>query len=782
MDKNDFDMDFDFEKQFGLGLDSLSADEFGQDDLNSADAKSLDFDFTLDFDDDKTAGGNAQKDDNADLDFSLDDLDLDSFLPEEEYEEEPDGDVDLSDLGLDGLNLFGEDADSDSCGDSDEYSDFGDGEDADADFTDGELDDFRLHEDDLDEESLYESEEESDEETESEEAYQEEEPYPEEEPQEAADDEALEEADSETPAESGEDDVDVPAFEYGARGMGMGDEEPPAFDEEEKPKRKKASKPAFAGLAAAGAGLIAKLKKPKKDKADAQAPAEDNEGKTRRRREKPKSDKPSIWAKILELYLGPITHRGQEESLENLTDRPRRRRRKTKLDIFKEVYLPPIIVLAALCVILSFIVGSVTNAFKQKAINDEKRRREHAAAAQAEEVAKTEMDVAIAQAEAYAANFDYDEAIGVLEKLIAAGTSNQEELLQKKSEYLKAQSDLVEWKDLSQIPNLSFHVLIADPVRAFANKDYGGLYNRNFVTVDEFERILKELYANNYILVDFHNLVGSNVGVDGKTSYFADPLYLPAGKSPVMITETLVNYFDYMIDSNKDGQPDAGGSGFASKLVVRDGSVKAQMVDASGNTVEGNYDLVPVLEDFIAEHPDFAFKGSRATLAVTGEEGIFGYRTNTSYISSRGQGFYEQEVAEAKVLVQTLREMGYTLACFTYGNVNYKSMTVPQIQADLQNWVGQIVPVMGETDVLVYAREGDIDDYTGNKFTLLHNAGFRFFVTNGESPTTDIRESFVRQSRLMVTGNAMGWYSSRFSKYFDANKVLDMTNRKSIPN
>lgn len=781
MDKNDFDMDFDFEKQFGLNLDSLSADEFGLDGLDSADTKSLDFDFTLDFDDDKTAGGSTQEVDDTNLDFSLDDLDLDSFLPEEEYgdsAEVSDGNADLSDLGVDDLGLFGEDADTDSYENSGEFSDFGDSEDASDDFADGELDDFQLHEDDLDEESLYESEEEPD--AEFDEEPEAEETYPEEESQEAADDETYEGADSEAPAESGDDGVDVPAFEYGVRGMGMGGEEPPAFDEEDKPKRKKAAKPAFAGL---GAGLIAKLKKPKKDKTgDAQASAEDTEGKPRRRREKPKSDKPSIWAKILDLYLGPITHRGQEESLENLTERPRRRRRKTKLDIFKEVYLPPIIVLAALCVILSFIVGSVTNAFKQKAINDEKRRREHAAAAQAEEVAKTEMDVAIAQAEAYAANYDYDEAIGVLEKLIAAGTSNQEELLQKKSEYLKAQSDLVEWKDLSQIPNLSFHVLIADPVRAFANKEYGGLYNRNFVTVDEFERILKELYANNYILVDFHNLVGSNVGVDGKTSYFADPLFLPAGKSPVMITETLVNYFDYMIDSNKDGQPDAGGSGFASKLVVRDGSVKAQMVDASGNTVEGNYDLVPVLEDFIAEHPDFAFKGSRATLAVTGEEGIFGYRTNTSYISSRGQGFYDQEVAEAKVLVQTLREKGYTLACFTYGNVNYKSMTVPQIQADLQNWVGQIVPVMGETDVLVYAREGDIDDYTGNKFTLLHNAGFRFFVTNGESPTTDIRESFVRQSRLMVTGNAMGWYSSRFSKYFDANKVLDMTNRKSIPN
>lgn len=743
MDKNDFDMDFDFEKQFDLNLGGLADDDFSLDGLDISDGNDLDFDFTLNFDDDTAdESSEAQMDesdlgyslDNSDLDTDLSDLDLDAFLSEDDDSEEDE-------------TLFDNDIDLDD-------------------------EDFMLHEDDLDEESLYETEEE-----------------PEEDIEEAPEAESMEEdadedaEDEEAASGEADGDIDVPVFEHANRGMGMDDvvELPDRESREERKRKKEKSKISLGGIAAAGTGFFAKLKKPKKAKDDAQTEG-DEENPVSERRRKPKNDKPSIWAKILDLYLGPITHRGQEESLESLTDRPRRRRRKTKLEVFKETYLPPIIVLAALCVIFSFIVGSVTNAFKQKAINDEKRRRENAAAAQQEEIAKTELDVAIAQAEAYAANYDYDEAIGVLEKLIAAGTSNQEELLQKKSEYLKAQSDLVEWKDLSQIPNLSFHVLIADPVRAFANKEYGGLYNRNFVTVDEFERILKELYANNYILVDFRTLVGSNVGVDGKTSFFADPLYLPAGKSPVMITETLVNYFEYMIDGNKDGTPDANGAGFASKLVVRNGEVKAQMVDASGNTVEGNYDLVPVLEDFIAEHPDFAFKGSRATLAVTGEEGIFGYRTNTSYISSRGQAFYDQEVAEARVLVQTLREKGYSLACFTYGNVNYKSMTVPQIQSDLQNWVNQIVPVMGETNILVYAREGDIDDYTGNKFTLLHNAGFRFFVTNGESPTTDIRESFVRQSRLMVTGNAMGWYSSRFSKYFDANKVLDMTNRKSIPN
>ena len=36
-----------------------------------------------------------------------------------------------------------------------------------------------------------------------------------------------------------------------------------------------------------------------------------------------------------------------------------------------------------------------------------------------------------------------------------------------------------------------------------------------------------------------------------------------------MLTQTMVNYFEYMVDGNKDGEPDAAGAGFANKLVLQ---------------------------------------------------------------------------------------------------------------------------------------------------------------------------------------------------------------------
>lgn len=44
---------------------------------------------------------------------------------------------------------------------------------------------------------------------------------------------------------------------------------------------------------------------------------------------------------------------------ENVTPRPRQRRRKTKMELFKEAYLPYLILMAAAVIIIIFIIGAV---------------------------------------------------------------------------------------------------------------------------------------------------------------------------------------------------------------------------------------------------------------------------------------------------------------------------------------------------------------------------------------------------------------------------------------
>ena len=499
------------------------------------------------------------------------------------------------------------------------------------------------------------------------------------------------------------------------------------------------------------------------------------------RADKPK--KPSIFSKLLDLYLAPMRQTEDEQTVD-ANGRIRRRRKPTKAQIFKEVYLPAIIAGVALLLVLSFIVGSVTNAVKKKLLNDEASRRESLSASQAADAAEQEYDALVAEAEALAAGYNYDEAIAKLNTFTGTDAEHQQAITAKKAEYTTAQSQLVEWKDVSQIPNLSFHVLMVDPQRAISDAEFGGLYNRNFVTVDEFSKILDQLYSGGYILIDFDSFISTSTGVDGKESFFQSPLMLPAGKKPIMITETMVNYFNYMIDGNNDGEADAGGDGFASKLVVdANGDIRAEYVDGSNQTLVGNYDLVPILEDFIKAHPDFSYRGARATLAVTGHEGVFGYRCNTSYIASKSQGYYDEQVAGAKEIVQALRDKGYTIASYTYSNQKYRDLSAKEINQEMTNWKNQVTPILGEVDVMVFAREnGGINDYTGAVFTALSDTGFQYFVDDGEKPSVTINTSYVRQTRIMVTGMNMQWHQSWFTQYFDCNTILDIAVRGNVPN
>ena len=146
-----------------------------------------------------------------------------------------------------------------------------------------------------------------------------------------------------------------------------------------------------------------------------------------------------------------------------------------------------------------------------------------------------------------------------------------------------------------------------------------------------------------------------------------------------------------------------------------------------------------------------------------------------------GNDFYEQECAGARKIVQALRDKGYTIACYSYNNEDYRNFSAQQIKEDLQKWQSQTAPIVGNVDIIIFARTTDIDDYSGAKFKVLQDAGFGIMVNSGTSPYAEVNPSFVRQTRLMVTGNAMGWFSNRFSGYFDCNLVLD-SSRGNIPN
>ena len=449
--------------------------------------------------------------------------------------------------------------------------------------------------------------------------------------------------------------------------------------------------------------------------------------------------------------------------LENTAPPPRRKKR-TQEQIIKEDYLPVGIAGVALLLCLIFIIGSVVRNIDR---NNEKQQNAILASEQAASEAirlQEEAEYLLEQAAIKASGYDYQGAIELLDSF-SGDMNNFTQILSDRGKYSQLLSTVVEISNYSQLPNLSFNALIADPVRAFADEKYATAYNQNFITIEEFSKILEQLYANGYVLVNFNNFIDKTTDAAGNVSYVTKPIYLPADKKPFMITETLVNYFGYQIDGDGDGKADAKGGGFASKLLVKNGEITCEMVDSEGNTVYGAYDLVPILNAFIEEHPDFAYRGARATLAVTGKEGIFGHRINSGDSA---------EVAAATEVVQALREQGYLIACNTYENLNYNNNKATDIQADLKSWTDEITPVLGEVDILVFARGSDISDYTGPKFNVLYSSGFRYFISASSKgiPSTEVNRTYVRQYRIMVTGSLMVNSPNTLASYFKVADVI----------
>ena len=415
------------------------------------------------------------------------------------------------------------------------------------------------------------------------------------------------------------------------------------------------------------------------------------------------------------------------------------RRRKSTRQIFKEKYLPFLILGVAGLLILSFIFGSLS-------MNQSKKNNK-AQADRITQLLRDEAEDLKSRAAAMAAEYDYENAMKLLSSY-SGGLSSHPELMALYNRYKNALAELVVWDDLSQVPNLSFRTLVADLQKATADPDRGSRYAARHITTDEFSRILEQLYANGYVLVSLYDFAVPVTDQDGTVGVNRTSIRLPEGKKPIILTQEGVNYYSH---TEKCG-------GFADRLVV---NASGELTCVLGEN-EGAFDLVPVLNAFLIEHPDFSYEGARATIAVSGYEGLFGMTLDQS--------------AEIQAVADKLRAQGYDIACYTYADMEYADFGAAGVQEDLDKWTAEILPVLGSTDILVYPTGGDIkgqEAYTGSKYDALHGYGFRYFVgvTNGTQWGMTTGE-YARQTRTLVTGANLADHPDWFEGMFDAASVL----------
>lgn len=443
----------------------------------------------------------------------------------------------------------------------------------------------------------------------------------------------------------------------------------------------------------------------------------------------------------------------------------RRRKKKTKMQIFKETYLPLVVLVGIVLLIIGIIVGCVklsNRAKLRKAEQESSLAAQQEAERLAQETAERGKKL-LPEAERLAAQYDYDGAIALLtafdgDASLVPGMSDAIE------SYRTAKNALVLWEDVGTIPHISFQALIAKPTLAFAS-GRGDRYRTNHVTVDEFSAILQALYDNGYVLVRLSD-VAPSVAEGSSSRFAAGQIYLPLGKKPLVLSQLPVNY----------GFPT--GHGFAARLTVgADGRPTAEYVNSAGVSETGAYDLVPLLDQFIDEHPDFSYRGAKAILAFTGSEGVLGYQTQPSAKDALGEEAYAQEVAAAQKTAQALIADGYTLACFSYDYVAYGNVSADEITDDLASWAAEVEPVVGKTDVMFYYSGSDISgaaEYSGSRYDALYRAGFRYFcgLDNERTSWLQITNEYVRQDRRTVNGSRLTESPELVADLFDASQVV----------
>lgn len=381
----------------------------------------------------------------------------------------------------------------------------------------------------------------------------------------------------------------------------------------------------------------------------------------------------------------------------------------------------------------------------------------------------SEIDKILMEAEKAALCYDYDKAIELLQTSGYQGTDTQ--IDQAVSQYEEIRNSLKPY-DLNKITHVFFHTLVIDESKAFDGDSDESGYNQVMTTKDEFLKILQSMYDKGFVLVRLHDIAYEVTGEDGTVHMERGNILLPEGKKAFVMSQDDVCYYKYM-----------EGDGFAYRMVIgEDGKPTCEMKMEDGSISTGPYDLVPILEDFIEEHPDFSYKGARAVIAFTGYEGILGYRTASSYSTSPT---YDQDCQDAAAVAQCLRDNGWELASHSWGHRDLGKIEYEKFVTDSNKWENEVESLIGPTDIILFPFGADVGDwhpYTheNNRFQYLWDLGFRYFCNVDSSPYwIQIGTDFVRQGRRNLDGFRM-WKDIEAGSDTSKRKLDDLFRAEDV--
>ena len=389
----------------------------------------------------------------------------------------------------------------------------------------------------------------------------------------------------------------------------------------------------------------------------------------------------------------------------------------------------------------------------------------------------------LARADKMAAQYNYDKAIKYLKE--QPEYENTKAFQKAVTEYENTRATCVEYP-LEEVTHVFFHTLIVDTSKAFDGDSDEAGYNQMMTTVSEFNKIIQSMYDKGYVLVSPHDM--AKVNEDGTMS--RGKIMLPPGKKAFVLSQDDVSYYHYM-----------DGDGFASRMVLdKNGNVKCEYKEDDGSVSVGDYDMVPLLDSFVKKHPDFSYRGRKGILAMTGYNGVFGYRTDSAYktgknlqdnqkefLENNPDFNFDEEVKDAKKIAEALKKSGWEFASHTWGHKNATESSAEELQADNEKWEKNVAPILGKTDMIIFAFGADIGNWENYsmdnpKFAYYKSRGYNYYCNvDSNQYWIQITDEYFRQGRRNLDGYRMYYNPDMVSDLFDVSEVWDSSRPTPVP-
>jgi hypothetical protein len=313
-------------------------------------------------------------------------------------------------------------------------------------------------------------------------------------------------------------------------------------------------------------------------------------------------------------------------------------------------------------------------------------------------------------------------------------------------------SSAITWNGM-KVEHVFFHPAIVFPELAFAGNGGPRYMNDWFVTLTELKTFLQDMYERGYILVSLRDIFEEKNGkIISKT-----PL-LPQGKKPLLLSVDDLNYYKTMQKR-----------GVTKKLILKNGKLISLVNSPTGEQELEDVEVVTYIDKFVKEHPDFSYRGAKGIIALTGYNGVFGYKTH-----ELKKPEYEKEKADAIKVAQYLKSKGWEFSSHGYRHLQEPTLKPEVLERDVNRWRAEVEPIVGKTNIHIFPCGNPVKE--GNPlFEIYHKNGYRYFF--GVNPTVKwkMQTDSVYADRIPIDGKYISGRvsGSRQSQFCSITKIRD---------